>query len=65
MESDESETIGGATLVAEALRKQGVQWVFGVVGIPVTGLAPALQDAGIGYIGMRNEQAVSRLAYVH
>ena len=45
--------------MAEALKQQGVQWVFGVVGIPVTGLAPALQDAGIGYIGMRNEQAVS------
>ena len=56
---DESETVTGATLLADALKNQGVQWVFGVVGIPVTNIAPALQDAGIGYIGMRNEQAVS------
>ena len=55
----ESDTVSGSTLMAEALKQQGVEWVFGVVGIPVTGLAPALQDAGIGYIGMRNEQAVS------
>lgn len=61
MERDDIETVGGSALVAEALKKQGIQWVFGVVGIPVTGLAPALQDAGIGYIGMRNEQAVSYL----
>lgn len=59
MENEEDETIDGATLVAEALKQQGVEWVFGVVGIPVTGLAPVLQDVGIGYIGMRNEQAVS------
>ena len=56
---DAGETTTGAALVAEALKRQGVQWVFGVVGIPVTNIAPALQDVGIGYIGMRNEQAVS------
>ena len=61
MESGDGETISGGALVAEALKQQGVQWVFGVVGIPVTNIAPALQDAGIGYIGMRNEQAVSYL----
>ena len=58
-ESEDAETVSGATLLAESLKTQGVQWVFGVVGIPVTNIAPALQDAGIGYIGMRNEQAVS------
>lgn len=64
MENEEDETIDGATLVAEALKQQGVEWVFGVVGIPVTGLAPVLQDVGIGYIGMRNEQAASYAASV-
>lgn len=58
---EESDTVSGSVLMAEALKQQGVEWVFGVVGIPVTGLAPALQDVGIGYIGMRNEQAVSCL----
>ena len=52
-------TATGVELLAEALKSQGVEWVFGVVGIPVTNIAPALQDVGIGYIGMRNEQAVS------
>lgn len=62
-ESEGSETVSGATLLAESLKQQGVEWVFGVVGIPVTNIAPALQDAGIGYIGMRNEQAVSSIIY--
>ena len=51
--------IDGATLVATAMKKQGVEWVFGIVGIPVMELALALQQAGINYVGMRNEQAVS------
>ncbi|CAI7988706.1 2-hydroxyacyl-CoA lyase 1 [Geodia barretti] len=54
---EDVETVTGVALLADALRSQGVEWVFGVVGIPVTNIAPALQDAGIGYIGMRNEQA--------
>lgn len=56
---DAGETLTGCVLLAESLKRQGVEWVFGVVGIPVTNIAPALQDVGIGYIGMRNEQAVS------
>lgn len=37
--------------------------MFGVVGIPVIEIAMAAQAAGIKYIGMRNEQAVSRMVY--
>ena len=33
--------------------------MFGIVGIPVIEIAMAAQAAGIKYIGMRNEQAVS------
>ena len=51
--------IDGATVVAAAMKRQGVEWVFGIVGIPVMELALALQQAGIRYVGMRNEQAVS------
>lgn len=58
-ELEDVEMVNGATLLAEALKEQGVEWVFGVVGIPVTNIAPVLQDIGIGYVGMRNEQAVS------
>ena len=55
MDGGEGETIDGATLVAEALKQQGVEWVFGIVGIPVTELGLAMQQAGIRYVGMRNE----------
>ncbi|WAQ94838.1 HACL1-like protein [Mya arenaria] len=41
---------------------QGVEYVFGIVGIPVIELAMAMQKEGIKYIGMRNEQAASYAA---
>lgn len=53
----------GATLIAESLKQQGVEYLFGVVGIPIIEVAFAAQMAGINYIGMRNEQAVSQ--YTH
>lgn len=36
---------------------QGVEFVFGIVGIPVIELGMVLQSVGIKYVGMRNEQA--------
>lgn len=36
---------------------QGIEYVFGIVGIPVIELSLALQQAGLKYVGMRNEQA--------
>ena len=51
--------VAGATVVARALKEQRVDFVFGVVGVPVVELAMALQSAGVRYVGMRNEQAVS------
>lgn len=36
---------------------QGVEYVFGIIGIPVIELSMAFQVAGLKYIGMRNEQA--------
>ena len=50
----------GASVVARALKDQGVAVVFGVVGIPIVELAMAIQDAGIQFIGTRNEQAVRK-----
>ena len=32
-------TIDGATLTARSLKQQGVEYMFGVVGFPVFGLA--------------------------
>ena len=50
--------VTGADVVAKALKEQGVQYVFGVVGVPVVELAAAMQEEGLYYVGMRNEQAV-------
>ncbi|XP_004704066.1 2-hydroxyacyl-CoA lyase 1 [Echinops telfairi] len=51
------EQVSGAEVVARALKTQGVEYMFGIVGIPVTEIAVAAQALGIKYIGMRNEQA--------
>ncbi|XP_013199370.2 2-hydroxyacyl-CoA lyase 1 [Amyelois transitella] len=50
-------TIDGNTILAESLKKQGIEYVFGIVGIPVIETSMAFQAAGLKYIGMRNEQA--------
>ncbi len=54
--------IDGATITARALKEQGVQFVYGVVGIPVTTIAIACQREGITYVGMRHEQAAAYAA---
>ena len=55
-------TIDVATLIARSLKQQGVDYMFGIVGFPVQGIASAAQQAGITYIGMRNEQSASYAA---
>jgi 2-hydroxyacyl-CoA lyase 1 len=54
--------VDGATLVARSLKKQGVQYMFGIVGFPVGPIATAAQKEGITYVGMRNEQSASYAA---
>ncbi|CAG4956006.1 unnamed protein product [Parnassius apollo] len=49
--------IDGNNILAESLKKQGVEYVFGIVGIPVIETSLAFQAAGLKYVGMRNEQA--------
>uniref|UniRef100_A0A8C5GPG1 2-hydroxyacyl-CoA lyase n=1 Tax=Gouania willdenowi TaxID=441366 RepID=A0A8C5GPG1_GOUWI len=49
--------VTGAELIAESLRAQKVEYMFGIVGVPVIEVAMAAQAAGIKYLGMRNEQA--------
>uniref|UniRef100_A0A3P8SV47 2-hydroxyacyl-CoA lyase n=1 Tax=Amphiprion percula TaxID=161767 RepID=A0A3P8SV47_AMPPE len=50
--------VTGAQLIAESLKAQKVEYMFGIVGVPVIEVAMAAQAAGIKYVGMRNEQAV-------
>lgn len=58
-----SEIIDGASLVAKSLKEQGVEYMFGVVGIPIIEIALKAQQYGIKYIGMRNEQSVKIISY--
>ena len=54
-----AEKIDGASLIAKSLKDQGVEYMFGVVGIPVIEIAFRAQQCGIKYVGMRNEQSAS------
>src|SRR2546428_2017878 len=54
--------VDGATLVARSLKRQGVKFMFGIVGFPVSPIAAAAQKEGITYLGMRNEQSASYAA---
>jgi len=54
--------VDGATLVARSLKQHGVQYMFGIVGVPVVPIAFAAQREGITYIGMRHEQSASYAA---
>jgi 2-hydroxyacyl-CoA lyase 1 len=54
--------VDGATLVAKSLKRQGVKFMFGIVGFPVGPIAAAAQQEGITYVGMRNEQSASYAA---
>ena len=54
--------ITGAQIVARSLKQQGVEYMFGIVGIPVIPIAIFAQREGIKYYGFRNEQAASYAA---
>jgi len=45
--------------MARALKEQGVECMFGIVGFPVQPIATEAQKVGIRFYGMRNEQAAS------
>ena len=52
----------GFNLVVDALQLNGVETIYGVVGIPVTDLARTAQAKGIRYIGFRHEQPAGHAA---
>ncbi|MFD7288980.1 oxalyl-CoA decarboxylase [Streptomyces sp. NPDC059863] len=52
----------GFTLAVDALQANGVDTMYGVVGIPVTDLARIAQSKGIRYIGFRQEQDAGHAA---
>jgi 2-hydroxyacyl-CoA lyase 1 len=54
--------ISGAEIVVKALKDQGVEYMFGIVGFPVIPIGIQAQRQGIKYVNMRNEQAASYAA---
>ncbi|XP_014262313.1 2-hydroxyacyl-CoA lyase 1 [Cimex lectularius] len=60
--SDPEEILDGNAILAESLKQQGIEYAFGIIGIPVVELSMAMQHAGINYIGMRNEQSAAYAA---
>ncbi|BFY97007.1 hypothetical protein BsWGS_00047 [Bradybaena similaris] len=60
--SNEDSEIDGATILVRALKQQGVEYMFGIVGVPVVEIGLAAQAEGLKFIAMRNEQAASYAA---
>ena len=52
----------GFHLLVDALKINGVETIYGVVGIPVTDLARLAQESGIRYIGFRHEASAGNAA---
>lgn len=57
--------VTGMYILAEALKRIGVTDVYGLVGIPVTEVAYAIQKLGINYYGFRFEQQAGMAAATH
>lgn len=54
----------GMHLMVDVLKANGIQTIYGVVGIPVTDLARHAQAVGIRYIGFRHEQSAGHAAAI-
>lgn len=54
----------GMHIMVEALKQNGFDTIYGIVGIPVTNLARHAQEVGIRYIGFRHEQSAGNAAAI-
>ena len=54
--------INGSQLIARSLKQHGIEYMFGIVGVPVVPIAFAAMQEGIKYYGMRHEQSASYAA---
>lgn len=59
------EQVTGMYILAESLRRLGIKDVYGLVGIPVTEVAYAMQKIGMNYYGFRFEQQAGMAAATH
>lgn len=62
--SDIQNLTDGMHIMVEALKRNGIDTIYGVVGIPVTDLARHAQEKGIRYIGFRHEQSAGNAAAI-
>src|ERR1700753_1662737 len=54
----------GFHLLVDALKLNGVETIYGLVGIPITDLARLAQGSGLRYIGFRHEQSAGNAAAI-
>ncbi|MDE7392886.1 MAG: hypothetical protein K2M80_00215, partial [Muribaculaceae bacterium] len=59
------EQVTGMYILAESLKRLGLMDVYGLIGIPVTEAAYAMQKIGINYYGFRFEQQAGMAAATH
>ncbi|MDE6160747.1 MAG: hypothetical protein K2F77_03720, partial [Muribaculaceae bacterium] len=57
--------VTGMYILAEAIKRLGLKDVYGLVGIPVTEAAYAMQKIGLNYYGFRFEQQAGMAAATH
>ena len=57
-----TQQVTGAELLIDALKKNGLKNIYGVVGIPVTDLARMAQRSGMRYFGFRREDSAVNAA---
>ncbi|HVQ99229.1 MAG TPA: thiamine pyrophosphate-binding protein, partial [Mycobacterium sp.] len=60
--SEGGELTDGFHLLVEALKLNGIDTVYGLVGIPITDLARVAQNSGIRFIGFRHETSAGNAA---
>ncbi len=61
---DSSRLTDGFHLVVASLKLNGIKWVFGVPGIPITDLARLIQAEGVRFIGFRHEASAGNAAAI-
>lgn len=59
------EQVTGMYILAQALKRTGLDTVYGLVGIPVTEAAFAMQKVGVKFVGFRFEQQAGMAAATH
>lgn len=62
--SENSNLTDGMHILVDALKKNDIKEIYGIVGIPITDFAREAQKEGIRYIGFRHEQSAGNAAAI-